>query len=47
MEAFASYNDARLYKLFRSCADPQSDLRTLIKSRVSHAGFGSSEEVNS
>lgn len=37
MEAFASYNDARLYKLFRSCADPQSDLRTLIKSRVSHA----------
>lgn len=34
MEAFAAANEARLYKLFKTCADPQTDLRTLVKSRV-------------
>lgn len=34
MEAFAAANEARLYKLFKACADPQTDLRTLVKSRV-------------
>ena len=36
MEAFAAANEVRLYKLFKSCADPQTDLRTLVKSRVSN-----------
>jgi hypothetical protein len=35
MEAFAAANEQRLYKLFKACADPQTDLRTLVKSRVS------------
>lgn len=35
MEAFAAANEARLYKLFKTCADPQTDLRTLVKARVS------------
>jgi len=34
MEAFAAANEQRLYKLFKACADPQTDLRTLVKSRV-------------
>ncbi len=34
MEAFAAANDQRLYNLFKTCADPQTDLRTLVKSRV-------------
>jgi sister-chromatid-cohesion protein PDS5 len=35
MEAFAAANESRLYKLFKSCVDPESDLRTLVKAKVS------------
>ena len=34
LDAFALANDARMYKLFKACVDPQSDLRTIVKSRV-------------
>ncbi|RSH92189.1 hypothetical protein EHS25_008604 [Saitozyma podzolica] len=33
LDAFALANDARVYKLFKACVDPQSDLRTIVKSR--------------
>ncbi|TXT14456.1 uncharacterized protein COLE_00649 [Cutaneotrichosporon oleaginosum] len=33
LETFAKANDKKLYKLLRTMADPQSDLRTIIKSR--------------
>ncbi|GMK53875.1 hypothetical protein CspeluHIS016_0104610 [Cutaneotrichosporon spelunceum] len=33
LEAFAAANDKKLYKLLRSMADPQSNLRTIIKAR--------------
>ncbi|KAK1921574.1 armadillo-type protein [Papiliotrema laurentii] len=33
MEAFAAANDNRLYKLFKTCADPLSDLRSLLKAK--------------
>lgn len=33
LEAFATVNDKKLYKLLRTMADPQSDLRAMIKSR--------------
>ncbi|RXK35355.1 hypothetical protein M231_07377 [Tremella mesenterica] len=33
IEAFAAANEARLYKLFKTCADPQTNLRDLIKAR--------------
>ena len=36
MEAFAAANDNRLYKLFKTCADPLSDLRSLLKAKVRH-----------
>ena len=32
---FAKANEPRLYKLLGACFDPQSDLRTLVKSQVS------------
>lgn len=34
LHAFASMNESRLYKAFRSCIDPKSDLKTLAKSQV-------------
>ncbi|ORY30387.1 armadillo-type protein [Naematelia encephala] len=33
METFAAVNEPRLYKLFKTCVDPHTDLRTLIKAR--------------
>ncbi|ORX33887.1 armadillo-type protein [Kockovaella imperatae] len=33
LEQFAAANEARLYKLFKACVDPQSDLKTLTKAR--------------
>ena len=33
LEAFASANESRLYKLFKTCAEPETDLRTLLKAR--------------
>lgn len=35
MNAFAAINDQTLYRLYRQCVDIQSDLRTLVKARVS------------
>lgn len=35
LETFAMLNEARLYKLLKGCVDPQSDLRTIVKSQVS------------
>lgn len=32
--AFAKLNENRLYKLLKTCMDPQTDLKTLIKSSV-------------
>ena len=37
LEAFADINEPRLYKLFKACADPQSDLKTILQSRVCRA----------
>lgn len=34
METFAAVNDQTLYRLYRSCVEVQSDLRTLVKSKV-------------
>lgn len=34
MEAFASANESRLYKLFKTAVEPQTDLRALIKAKV-------------
>ncbi|KAG8679334.1 hypothetical protein FRC08_017041 [Ceratobasidium sp. 394] len=31
LQAFAKLNESRLYKLLRTCMDPQTDLKTLIK----------------
>jgi sister-chromatid-cohesion protein PDS5 len=36
LHAFAAANDPRLYKLLKACIDVQTDLKTLIKSKVSH-----------
>lgn len=33
MDTFASANQQRLYKLFKTCADPQTDLNGLLKAR--------------
>jgi sister-chromatid-cohesion protein PDS5 len=35
LHAFADANEQRLYKLFKTCVDVQSDLRTIVKARVS------------
>ncbi|KAG5654557.1 hypothetical protein H0H81_000082 [Sphagnurus paluster] len=32
LEAFAKMNEGRLYKLLKACMDPQTDLKTLVKS---------------
>lgn len=32
--AFAKLNENRLYKLLKTCLDPQTDLKTLIRSMV-------------
>ncbi|TCD68846.1 hypothetical protein EIP91_009560 [Steccherinum ochraceum] len=32
LHAFADMNESRLYKLLKSCMDPQTDLKTLVKS---------------
>lgn len=34
LEAFAAVNDPRLYKLIKACVHLQTDLKTLIKSKV-------------
>jgi sister-chromatid-cohesion protein PDS5 len=44
LDAFALANDARMYKLFKACVDPQSDLRTIVKSRVGLARSGTSQQ---
>ncbi|SNX85250.1 related to PDS5 - precocious dissociation of sister chromatids [Melanopsichium pennsylvanicum] len=33
LHAFAKLNDTRIYKLMRTCFDPQTDLKTAVKSR--------------
>ncbi|PWY99706.1 ARM repeat-containing protein [Testicularia cyperi] len=33
LHAFAKLNDARIYRLLRTCFDPQQDLKSLVKSR--------------
>nr|WJN24945.1 cohesin maintenance factor [Sporisorium sorghi] len=33
LHAFAKLNDTRIYRLIRTCFDPQTDLRTAVKSR--------------
>ncbi|EST07987.1 Armadillo-type fold [Kalmanozyma brasiliensis GHG001] len=33
LHAFAKLNDARIYRLIRTCFDPQTDLKTAVKSR--------------
>jgi|SRR6266545_6161561 len=35
LNSFAKLNENRLYKLLKTCMDPQTDLKTLIKSTVS------------
>ena len=34
MQAFAKANEGRLYKLFKTCTDPQTDLKGLVKATV-------------
>lgn len=35
LESFARLNEARLYKLLKTCMDSQTDLKTFAKSSVS------------
>jgi sister-chromatid-cohesion protein PDS5 len=35
MDMFAAINEQRLYRLYKACVDIQTDLQTLVKSRVS------------
>lgn len=35
LENFARLNENRLYKLLKTCIDPQTDLKTVAKSSVS------------
>lgn len=35
MKAFSNLNEARLYKLFRTCLDVDTDLKGLVKAQVS------------
>lgn len=39
LHSFASANDPRLYKLVKACVDPQTDLKTLIRAKVSICYF--------
>lgn len=34
LNSFAKLNESRLYKLLKTCMDPQTDLKTLIRSTV-------------
>lgn len=34
LRSFAKLNENRLYKLLKTCVDPQTDLKTLLKSTV-------------
>ena len=34
LQSFANLNENRLYKLLKTCLDPQTDLKTLVKSSV-------------
>ena len=44
MQDFAAVNDNRLYKLLKTCFDPLTDLRSLIKAKVSQVMFFSAVE---
>ncbi|CAE6417041.1 unnamed protein product [Rhizoctonia solani] len=52
LRAFAKLNESRLYKLLKTCVDPQTDLKTLIKStsefhrRVEQASSGILETMS-
>lgn len=39
LHAFAQLNENRLYKLLKTCMDPQTDVRTLVKSSVRSSFF--------
>lgn len=34
LQSFANLNESRLYKLLKTCLDPQTDLKSLVKSSV-------------
>ncbi|KAG8711503.1 hypothetical protein FRC11_002628, partial [Ceratobasidium sp. 423] len=52
LQAFAKLNESRLYKLLKTCVDPQTDLKTLVKStsefhrRVEQASSGILETMS-
>ncbi|CAE6488948.1 unnamed protein product [Rhizoctonia solani] len=52
LRAFAKLNESRLYKLLKTCVDPQTDLKTLVKStsefhrRVEQASSGILETMS-
>jgi sister-chromatid-cohesion protein PDS5 len=39
LNSFAKANEGRLYKLFKACIDPQTDLKGLIKATVGFSNF--------
>lgn len=39
LQTFAKMNEKRLYKLLRTAMDPQTDLKTLVKTTVSLLPF--------
>lgn len=53
LRAFAKLNEGRLYKLLKTCMDPQTDLKSLVKSTVGrffrslYAGIHEVDRTNS
>jgi hypothetical protein len=39
LQTFAEKNEGRLYKLLKTCMDLQTDLKSLVKARVSTTSF--------
>jgi len=39
LHAFAKLNENRLYKLLKTCMDPQTDVKTLVKSTVGSVNY--------
>ncbi|KAG9124967.1 hypothetical protein FRC07_009533 [Ceratobasidium sp. 392] len=44
LRAFAKLNESRLYKLLRTCMDPQTDLKTLIKTTTITAALKDAQD---
>lgn len=45
LTAFAKLNEARLYKLLKTCMDSQTDIKTVVKSSVGFLLYGQPNEL--